>query len=117
MYTATWPVPVTATLEGQMQFAIKKWVAQTAMPETIYGIVDKSSPVQLPPAAVAGRQKQRGCANTMRSLSTALPPTSTIFGPNVGRAILFHESKIIVGFLSVGRNTLIISELVVCQKT
>ena len=32
-------------------------------------------------------------------------------------AILFHESKIIVGFLSVGRNTLIISELVVCQKT
>ena len=35
-------------LEEQMQFAIMKWVAQTAMPETIYGIVDKSSPVQLP---------------------------------------------------------------------
>ena len=33
------------------------------------------------------------------------------------RAILLNESKIIVGFLSVGRNTLIISELVVCQKT
>jgi hypothetical protein len=31
-----------------MQFAIMKWVAQTAMPETIYGIVDKSNPAQLP---------------------------------------------------------------------
>jgi hypothetical protein len=58
---------------------------------------------RITPAAVAGG-KNKEAALTLCAAS-ALPPTTTIFGPNVGRAILFHETKIIFGFLLVGRNT------------
>jgi hypothetical protein len=55
------------------------------------------------PTAVTGGENKEA-ALTLCAAS-ALPPTTTIVGPIVGRAILFHETKIIFGFLPVRRNT------------